>query len=217
MLRAHAPQSGFTVVEVLVSLTVLSVLLMLGAPAFSEWLQNQQIRSAADAALNGLQVARAEGVRINGPVRFQFVSDLTSSCALTNDPQTAPNWVVSLRDPTGKCDVKSDPSDPANPQIVQSRSNAEGSPNAFATAVFVPAPPAAAAALAATTVTFSSLGNVTANADGTPSIVRIDVTNTNIAADARRPLRIIVNPGGSTRLCDPALAATDPRGCPAWP
>lgn len=214
MLRTCTSQRGFNIVEIMISLVVLGLLIGLGAPGFVEWLQNQQIRAAAEATLNGLQVARGEAVRSNGPVRFQFVSDLTSGCELANDSL---NWVVSFRDPTGKCDIKADLADPTNPQIVQVRSTAEGSPNALVTAVFVPSPPAGPAPQAATTVTFAPLGNVVANADGTPSIVKIDVTNPSIGPGARRPLRIVINAGGSTRMCDPALAASDTRGCPAFP
>jgi type IV fimbrial biogenesis protein FimT len=83
--------------------------------------------------------------------------------------------------------------------------------------VFVPSPPAAPVPQAASTVTFAALGNVIANADATPSIVRIDVTNPNVSPSAMRPLRLIVNAGGSIRMCDPSLAASDARGCPAFP
>jgi type IV fimbrial biogenesis protein FimT len=211
MLSLRTSQRGFTIVEVMISLVVLGVLIGLGAPGFVEWLQNQQIRAAAEATLNGLQVARGEAVRRNTPVRFQLVTDLTSSCVLENDSL---NWVVSLADPTGVCDAAPGA---APALIVQKRTSAEGSPNAVALAVFVPSPPAAPAPQAATTVTFAALGNVIANADGTPSIVKIDVTNPNVPPSAMRPLRLIVNSGGSTRMCDPSLALPEPRGCPAFP
>jgi len=83
--------------------------------------------------------------------------------------------------------------------------------------VFVPSPPAAPAPQAASTVTFAALGNIVANADGTPGINKIDVTNPNVSPGARRPLRIIISSGGSMRMCDPALALPEPRGCPAFP
>jgi type IV fimbrial biogenesis protein FimT len=215
-------QRGFTIVEVMISLVVLGVLIGLGAPGFVEWLQNQQIRGAAEATLNGLQVARGEAVRRNTQVRFQLVSDLTSSCVLSSDSVSAPvsvSWVVSLADPTGACDATTDSGQSPSPagRILQRRTSAEGSPNAAATSVFVPSPPAAPAPQAASTVTFAALGNVVANADGTPSIVKIDVTNPNVSASAMRPLRIIINSGGSTRMCDPSLAPPEPRGCPAFP
>ena len=220
MLTVRTPQRGFTIIEVMISLAVLGVLLALGVPGFVEWLQNQQIRAAAEATLNGLQVARGEAVRRNTPVRFQLVSDLTSTCVLASDSVTAPvsvSWVVSLADPTGACDAVTDSGQPVPPpgRILQRRTSAEGSPNAEATSMFVPTPPGGT--VAASTVTFAALGNVIANADGTPSINRIDLTNTKIALEARRPLRLIINAGGSIRMCDPALAPPEPRGCPAFP
>ncbi len=195
---------GFTIVEVMISLVVIGVLLALGAPGFIEWLQNQQIRAAAEATLNGLQV------------------DLSSTCVLSADSLTAPvsvSWVVSLGDPTGACDAATDSGQPVPPpgRILQRRTSAEGSPNAVATSVFVPSPPAAPTPQAASTVTFAALGNVVANADGSPSIVKIDMTNPNVSPSAMRALRIIISSGGSTRMCDPALAPPEPRGCPAFP
>jgi len=220
VLTVRTPQRGFTIIEVMISLVVLGVLLALGAPGFIEWLQNQQIRAAAEATLNGLQVARGEAVRRNTPVRFQLVSDLRSTCVLSADSLTAPvsvSWVVSLGDPSGVCDAATDSGQPVPPpgRILQRRTSAEGSPNAEATSMFVPTPPGGT--VAASTVTFAALGNVIANADGTPSINRIDLTNTKIALEARRPLRLIINAGGSIRMCDPALAPPEPRGCPAFP
>ncbi len=207
MLSIRTSQRGFTIIEVMITLAVIGVLLGLGAPGFIEWLQNQQIRAAAEATLNGLQVARGEAVRRNTPVRFQLVSDLTSSCVLASDSAT------------GACDATTDSGQPVPPpgRILQRRTSAEGSPNAVARSVFVPSPPAAPAAQAASTVTFAALGNVVANADGTPSIVKIDVTNPNVSPTAMRALRLVVNSGGSIRMCDPALAASDTRGCPAFP
>ena len=222
MLSMRSPQRGLNIVEIMISLAILGVLIGLGAPGFVEWLQNQQIRAAAEATLNGLQVARGEAVRRNTPVRFQLVSDLTSSCVLASDSVTAPvsvSWVASLDDPTGVCDRATyhDETPPPAVRILQKRTSAEGSPNALATSVFMPSPPAFPVPQPASTVTFAALGNVIANADGTPSIVKIDVTNPNVSPTAMRALRLVVNSGGSIRMCDPALAASDTRGCPAFP
>lgn len=201
MLKTRAPQLGVTLIELLVAITVLAVLISLGAPSFGEWLQNQQIRAAAEATLNGLQVARAEAVRRNLPVRFQFVSDLTSSCSLSNNSL---NWVVSLADPTGACDALVD----ATPSgtVIQSRAALEGSPNAQI----------AITPSVAHSVTFSPLGSVlTVNAGGSQPITQIDVTNPMITSGAARPLRIVVSGGGNIRMCDPAVTtAGDPRACP---
>jgi type IV fimbrial biogenesis protein FimT len=207
MLKPAAPQSGFTLVEIMISLVVLGVLIALAAPSFSSWLQNQQIRAAAEATLNGLQLARAEAVRRNAQVRFQFVSDLTSSCTLVTSSTDRINWVVSLGDPTGACNVTVNAAPPG--PVIQSRAAEEGSPNVqvVITPGGSPAP---------TAVTFSPLGSVVStNSDGSVAFTRLDLDNPAITGGAARPLRIVISAGGSARMCDPAVAtAGDPRVCP---
>jgi len=64
------------------------------------------------------------------------------------------------------------------------------------------------------TVTFNSLGRVTANQDGSASLLQVDVTSSNDAGDtALRNMRVLIGNGGSARMCDPQLAQPDPRAC----
>jgi type IV fimbrial biogenesis protein FimT len=107
MLNRRRSQRGFTLIEIMVSLTVLGILLMVALPNFSEWLQNLQLRAASEATLNGLQVARAAAIHRNVLVQFQQ----------TSPPQTA--WAVTEA-------VTTSP--------VQRREHEEGSPNAQVTA-----------------------------------------------------------------------------------
>jgi len=203
MLRTR--QRGFTLIEIAIAIVVLAILIALGAPSFGDWLQNQQTRAATEATLNGLQIARAEAVRRNSQVRFQFVSDLTSACVLSS---VALNWVVSVGDPTSKCDQPIDVVAPATPgPVIQSKSAAEVSPNATVTVTPV-GPPVAF-------VTFNPLGGVVSpNVGGTPPITQIDIINPAVTGSSARPLRVIVSAGGSIRMCDPAVAAPDARACP---
>ena len=61
---------GFTLIELMIGLVVLAVLVGLGVPSFMVWMQNTQIRNAADAVLNGVQLARSEAIRRNKLVTF---------------------------------------------------------------------------------------------------------------------------------------------------
>ena len=70
-MRTRA-QGGVTIIELLIGIVVLGVLIGVGVPAFRTWMQNSQIRTAADAVLNGLQLARTEAVRRNKPVEFRL-------------------------------------------------------------------------------------------------------------------------------------------------
>ena len=68
--------TGFTLIELVTVVTILSIMLFLALPNFNVWLQNTQIRTAGEAILNGLQLARAEAVRRN--VNVELRMDLSS-------------------------------------------------------------------------------------------------------------------------------------------
>jgi len=189
-------QIGMTLIEVMITIVILAILLGLAAPTLAQWAQNRQIRTAAEAIQNGLMLARAEAVRRNAIVRFNLVSTTQGDCALS---ALGPNWVVSIDDPAGKCNVAA--SDAVDPRIVQIRSNTEGSPNA------------AVNGNGATTATFNGMGLATSGA------FSIDISNP--AGGACRGagnmtcLRVVVSPGGQVRMCDPfaGLPPDDPRRC----
>lgn len=198
MLRIAHSQQGTTLVELLIGLAIIAMLFALGSPAFTSWIQNSQIRTAAEAIQNGLHLARGEAVRRNTSVRFQLTSAVTATCALST---TGGNWVVSLDSPAGACN--SAPSDTVAPRIIQIRSAAEGSPNA-------------AVAAGQSAIIFNGLGRVTPVPAGD---IDIDISNptggtcATAATDGMRCLRIRVSTGGQIRMCNPILAATDPQGC----
>jgi type IV fimbrial biogenesis protein FimT len=130
--------------------------------------------------------------------------------------ETGSNWIVSIADPTGKCDVAPDPAGTIAPQTIQKRSGREGTPNVQINAVDNASTPAAA-----TTVVFNGLGRLT-TPGGTANIATIDIASSTSGAVCQhvssagkmRCLRITVSGGGSTKLCDPAVSATtDPRHC----
>ena len=67
-------QLGVTLIELMITLAVLAILAILALPGYTRWIQNAQIRTASDAILNGLQLARAEAVQRNANVVFAFTS-----------------------------------------------------------------------------------------------------------------------------------------------
>lgn len=99
-------QAGFSIIELVVTLGVFAVLLGVGLPSFLHWMQNQQIRAAADALSSGLQVAKNEAVRRNARVQLQLVNISGWRINLANDPNGDP---------------------------IQAREHGEGSPNVTVT------------------------------------------------------------------------------------
>ena len=203
----HRSERGFTLVEVMIALGILGILIMMGLPSLVTWIQNTQIRTAAEGMHAGLMLARAEALRRNTVVRFQVVDTLTSGCGLSAG---GTNWVVSLADTTGACDV--DPSDTVAPLIIQKRSGSEGSSQAQILTT------------GGQSLQFNGLGRVLPAgglAAVPPAITRIDITNpsggackTSTGNEPMRCLRITVSTGGQIRMCDPAVTDnTDPRFC----
>jgi type IV fimbrial biogenesis protein FimT len=195
-------QAGFTIIELMIALTVMALLIFLALPSMSVWLNNTQIRTAGETLLSGINFARTEALRNNTVVRFQLTTSLDSACALST---TGTNWVVSLTDPSGLCDVA--PSDTTAPQTIQKKAGSEGAQRATVTAD-------------ASTVYFNGLGRL-ASPGGAANITQIDIANpagvcqhVNATNGTMRCLRITVSNGGQVKMCDPAVTdATDPRKC----
>ncbi|MFN5746320.1 MAG: Tfp pilus assembly protein FimT/FimU [Methylococcaceae bacterium] len=209
MQQSSPFESGITLIEVLTTLAVVSLVLGLGVPGISDWIRNAQIRTTAEALQSGLQLARAEAVKRNAPVRFQLVDGAGAAC--THSTRSG-LWVVSLNDPAGKCDyVPADPPAPpaaaegADPYIIQARLAME-----IQAAVTV----AANQGL----IVFNVLGQRTA-ASAALGAVNLSVSSPaggSCLAEGGtvRCLRVAVSTAGQIRLCDPSLAAGDPGSCP---
>lgn len=64
------PQRGFTMIELLITIVIVAILAALAVPSFQSLLANAQIRTAAQALHDGLQLARVEAIRRNERVVF---------------------------------------------------------------------------------------------------------------------------------------------------
>jgi type IV fimbrial biogenesis protein FimT len=73
---------GFTLLELIVAMTITAMLLMLGMPSFTTFLRNSEIRSTAESISNGLRAARSEATRLNRPVSFTLANGNDTSWAI---------------------------------------------------------------------------------------------------------------------------------------
>jgi type IV fimbrial biogenesis protein FimT len=61
-------QKGFTLLELMLTLTVVSVIVGLAIPNFREFIKNSRMTSGANDLLASMQLARSESIKRRGPV-----------------------------------------------------------------------------------------------------------------------------------------------------
>jgi type IV fimbrial biogenesis protein FimT len=202
-------QRGVSLIELMVGLSIMAILLAFGLPSFTAWIQNSQIRTAAESVQNGLQLARAQAVQRNTDVQFAL---------------TGADWAIGCATATADC-----------PASIEARSGTEGSAHAVVTpSEVLPSGSPAGSPVFAGTVIFNGLGRVNTTSLGAGNNASFLVSNVqgNCVACAAgstwsdcpatpgqmRCLRVLVSTGGQVRMCDPALpgpAMTNPTplGC----
>lgn len=205
MSAQRATAMGFTLIEVMVAVTVLSMLMVLAVPALGDWVRNARVRSAAEALRSDLQMARAEAIRLNTGTRLQWVTSLASDCALS---ASGSRWLTNVglaQSPAGACDVS--PSSTASPFIISKSVSSSSSDVAVAATTSV--------------IGFDPLGRqaATTNPTTTPSAITyadVSTGNGQCVRDggAVRCLRVVVSLSGDSRICDRTrTAANDPMRC----
>lgn len=194
-------QKGFSIIEVLVVVTVMAILLAAVGPGTVSWVRSANTQNAAEVAHSGLRRARAEAVKRQRPVTFWLVS--TNGSAAPDDSCTlatsSASWVISLDDPTGNCGAT--PSAETAPRLIESAGVA------LPQGIVVQAKDSAGDP--ARSVTFNAWGIPTAAGN---QIARIEVTHPDGSV---RPLRLEVSTSGSIRMCDAHIdkSSDDPRAC----
>ena len=199
--------SGFTLIELAITLTVMTVLMLMVVPSFTGWLNNSKVRSVAEALQNGLRAAQAEAVRRSHQTAFVLTNATPTANTAASTSGSGSNWYIQVLPVYVGETLDPDP-------MVQSGSFGNLAPNVKVTA----------SPTTASLVCFNSMGRLVANSDATTSAnfgaacvapagtVAYDVTLTG----ATHPLRVLVGLGGQVRMCDTtrALSPSAPDGCP---
>lgn len=183
-------QRGVSLIELIIGMAIVAILLAVAIPNFASSIQNTQIRNTAEAIQNGLSLARAEGVLRNTHVQFSLLA--------------GNSWTVQCETAIGGTPPLCPGTSPAatTPSSIQAWT--AGNSNAAVT-------PASA------TLSFNGLGKATATtlSPGTTATFLVSSTAGACALQGgpMRCLRIVVTSGGQVRMCDPALASSDPQAC----
>lgn len=196
---------GFSLIELMVTVSLLALLMGLAMPGFMTWIRNTKVRTVAEALQSGTRLAQAEAVR-----RYRQVVFFRTNQSNCDDSATAQAggafWVIRtvvlLAD-----DVS---------EVVRC-----GNLSDVASGVAINGPTAicfsSAGRQVANTATVTGIGVACTLAPSGLSTFDIGVDTTKSSATPEdRPLRVLIGIAGSVRMCDPAkaLSATVPDGCP---
>jgi type IV fimbrial biogenesis protein FimT len=184
--------AGFSLIELMIVLSVLSILFAVGMPALGRLLHDIEIRGSAEGLRAGLQRARAEAVTRNALVRISF-SNLSGR----------PAWTLGCVQASVRCPATIS-SFSANADTQIRWGAARWNDQAALSVALTPGKSLPSG------VTFNPLGvapGVASNADAS----RIDVTHA-LNEKARR-LVLMITAAGAIRLCDPSAASDSILRC----
>lgn len=183
---------GFTLVELMVTISLLAILLALAVPSFRLWINNTRVRTAAQVLQDGLRLAQAEAVRRNRTVSFFLTNDANPTAASATAANGS-NWAVRVL-----------------PLVT-------GENAAFVRAGALTGVTSGVTTNGPTIVCFNAAGQQVTNPTEGCTVDPANPTATyNIAhTGGDRTLRVTASLGGRVRMCDPAktLSATNPDGC----
>jgi type IV fimbrial biogenesis protein FimT len=199
LIRSLKPAAGFTLIEVIVALTIFSILVAAGVPTFRTWVANTKVRATADALQNGVRVAQTESLRLSRQVVFSLTNSTAPQTALTA-AANGTNWSVNtIAAMAGGADAA----------FVQS-----GVLTATNSNVTITGP---------AEICFNSVGRLVANpttgiAGGTctlPTTTPPQAIYNVSAPGADHLLRVWVSLGGQIHMCDQSktLSSANPDGC----
>lgn len=194
---------GFTLIEMIVTITILGLLTALAMPAILGWVRTNKIRTVSDSLQNGLRLAQSEATRRSRQVVFSLTNAKPTSATFTAAANGS-NWAITtVAAMTGEARA-----------FIES-----GVLTDVGSDVQISGPSA---------ICFSAIGRLVANsAPGptsadctlpttTPPVHVYNITISNAVSGVDRRLRVTVALGGQVRLCDPdkTLSDTQPDGCP---
>lgn len=194
-------ERGFSLIELMVAITVLGILLAATVPSIGSWLADARVRSTADSLQNAVRFAQSTAVSRSRPT----VLALTNARPAWNaTPATnGSNWFVRLL-PLAESDEAAD-----------SSYYLQGDALARQNGVTITGP---------ALLCFNSLGQQTtrtASATGmstacsAPTDDTTSPTEYTVARSGGRTLKVRVYLGGRVRMCDTAktLSSANPDGC----
>lgn len=195
----HGKASGFSIIELMVAVSILGIVMAIGIPSLSDWIRRGSVTSMAESIQNGLRLSFGEAVKQNAPVQFILTDSDVSSATVTSAvaKDNGNNWMSRVLDrstfPTAISVL------PSGYLAGGSSRELSGSSGSSGLSVEGPA-----------SVIFNGAGRIV-DTDGallsTYQVYRISRT------DVDKALCVFVTPGAGVKMCDPSYPSGDARSC----
>lgn len=187
---SKSSQKGITLIEIVVTASVLAILAAIALPSFRLWLASIQIRGTSESLQNGIKLAQTEALRRNTPVTFWLITTPTACAAST----AGLSWIVSAENALSTACAGTDTN-----KKIQSHDGASA-----ASVVNV-------AAAGGSCVTFNALGQISTQCiDGNDPITAIALTPQSSVYGAKS---LNIEMSAHPRVCDPLATAGTSRAC----
>jgi len=83
--------SGFSLIELMITLFIVGILITIGIPSIRHFMQSNQLVASSNELVSALHVARSEAIKLNRKITICISSDGTS-CGASNKWQSG--WIV---------------------------------------------------------------------------------------------------------------------------
>lgn len=108
-LHPDGRDAGFTLIELMVTIAVLSILVAIAVPAFTDFLEKSRLRGAADALSSQFSLARAEAMRTDRNVTLAIKGEDDVWCSGARQFAGAGTLGLVAAGGSAACDCSSTP------------------------------------------------------------------------------------------------------------
>jgi type IV fimbrial biogenesis protein FimT len=212
-MRAPRRADGFTLIELMVGLVILSITLAVGWPAMTGWLTATRAQAATEFYADGLRMARAEALKRNVVSRLSLTDNAATGQQDWQVDICLPSFLVTCHESTSSWStvaaaaVSTDPGDTRGADFRSVLRRASGLPST--TVMTLTRKPAGA-----TAIYFTPRGWVDSDVAVAPVLTQIQIAPAAANAGAFPKTAVSITLAGVVSKCDPDRAATDSRGCP---
>lgn len=197
---------GFTLVEIMIGLVILSIMLAIGVPSMKSWLSASSAAAASEFYAEGFKLARGEAVKRNAVTRMTLSTNAVNGQLDWQVDLCVPTPATACNNTSGSWSTPTAPNgDAHSSDFLSIKRVATNMPKS--SQLTITRTPATALA-----VYFTSLGWIDTTI--TPTLTEIQLAPAVGNANAFPTSKVVVTLAGVVTKCNPQVVVHDSRSCP---